>query len=394
MIPSQIDDNGDLVFALPPDCGADTENGSIGFTIEGGKPPYNIEWYIEDPLAGRTQDPQRGYRKLAIENTTFSSDLSPGNYKIVIQSLNNPCPNQTEPPFEQNIVVPLNKDLYIIDGPFVDEDLCKQLPGRIVIDIFDNLQGELTFYYNNILVDTEVNRISDRTYTILIPQPVPDAQLRIVNEEGCDITTDIILGVGDPNFEFTSVNFEASGNILAREEVTFENTSTDPFSVSEWIFGDNTPSEFVYVRSESTSPTRHEYGISGTYFATLRIYNDIGCSEEITKPILVGQGYNILVPNVFSPNGDLVNDRFKPLFSGFSLVEFTVYDNRGNKVYFELTPGDGVPIEPENYTTPLELQGWDGVNAGNAPYYIYTVRGITLFGEKEIERSGTFIILR
>ena len=96
---------------------------------------------------------------------------------------------------------------------------------------------------------------------------------------------DIILGVGDPNFEFTSVNFEASGNILAREEVTFENTSTDPFSVSEWIFGDNTPSEFVYVRSESTSPTRHEYGISGTYFATLRIYNDIGCSEEITKPI-------------------------------------------------------------------------------------------------------------
>ena len=193
---------------------------------------------------------------------------------------------------------------------------------------------------------------------------------------------------------YFSVNFEASGSVLAREQVTFENTSTDPFSVSEWIWGDNTPSEFVYVRSESVSPTRHEFGISGTYFTTLRIYNDIGCSEEITKPIVVGKGYNILVPNVFSPNGDLVNDNFKPLFSGFSLVEFTIYDNRGNKVYYEITPGDGIPIEPENYTVPLELNGWDGSNSGNSPYYIYTVRGITLFGEKEIERSGTFIILR
>ncbi|MGC6422934.1 MAG: hypothetical protein ACON43_09005 [Flavobacteriaceae bacterium] len=394
LLPTLEDENGDMVFALPPDCGNDAENGSIGFTVEGGKPPYNIEWYIEDPLAGRTNDPHRGYRKMDIENTTFSSGLTPGNYKIVIQSLVNTCPNVDDTIFEQNIVVPLNKDLYIIDGPYVDEDLCKQLPGRIVIDIFDNLQGDLTFYYNNILVDTEVNRISDRTFTLLIPQPVPDAQLRIVNEEGCTITTDIVLGVGDPNFEFTSVNFEASGSVLAREQVTFENTSTDPFSVSEWIWGDNTPSEFVYVRSESVSPTRHEYGISGTYFATLRIYNDIGCSEEITKPIVVGKGYNILVPNVFSPNGDLVNDTFKPLFSGFSLVEFTIYDNRGNKVFYEITPGDGVPIEPENYTVPLELNGWDGSNSGNSPYYIYTVRGITLFGEKEIERSGTFIILR
>ena len=236
--------------------------------------------------------------------------------------------------------------------------------------------------------------IRDRTYTLLIPQPVPEAELRIINEQGCSISTNIVLGVGEPDFEYTSVNLEASGNILAREEVTFENTSTDPFSISEWIFGDNTPSEFVYTRSETASPTRHEYGISGTYFATLRIYNDIGCSEEISKPIVVGNGFNILVPNVFTPNGDLVNDRFKPLFSGFGLLEFTIYDNRGNKVYYELTPEDGEPIQPESYTQQIELEGWDGSNAGYAPYYIYTIRGITLFGDKEIERSGTFIILR
>ncbi|MGB2124952.1 MAG: hypothetical protein ACPHX3_05715 [Flavobacteriaceae bacterium] len=392
--PDLIDDDGNPSFSLSPNCGSNSKDGSIGFTVEGGTPPYTISWYIEDPVTGRTSNPHIGYRKLEIENRTFSNELAPGNYKIVIESQNSTCGGSNLNRFEQNIVVPINKDLYIMDGPFVDEDLCKQLPGRIVIDIFDNIQGELTFYYNNQIVDVDANRISDNTYTVLITSPVPDAELKIVNEEGCTLTADIILGVGEPSFEATSVNFKASGSILAREEVTFENRSTDPFSVSEWIFGDNTPSEFVYVRSENTSPTTHAYGISGTYFATLRIYNDIGCSQEVTQPIIVGQGYNILVPNVFSPNGDLVNDRFKPLFSGFGLVEFTIYDNRGNKVYYELTPSDGTPIEPDNYTTPLELQGWDGSNAGNAPYYIYTVRGITLFGEKEIERSGTFIILR
>ena len=106
--------------------------------------------------------------------------------------------------------------------------------------------------------------------------------------------------------------------------------------------------------------------------------------KKLPSQFIVGQGYNILVPNVFSPNGDLVNDRFKPLFSGFSLVEFTVYDNRGNKVYYRIdTRRRYVPIEPENYTTPLELQGWDGVNAGNAPYYIYTLSEVLHSLEKK-----------
>jgi len=100
---------------------------------------------------------------------------------------------------------------------------------------------------------------------------------------------------------------------------------------------------------------------------------------------------------VFTPNGDnspVSNERFKPIFSGFGLLEFTVYDNRGNKIYYEITPQDGQPIQPEGYSEQLQIQGWDGNNAAYAPYYIYTIRGITLFGEKEIERSGTFILLR
>ena len=54
---------------------------------------------------------------------------------------------------------------------------------------------------------------------------------------------------------------------------------------SEWLFGDNSPPELVPTLVDSVITVRHTYGISGTYFATLRIYNDIECSEEITIPI-------------------------------------------------------------------------------------------------------------
>ena len=78
-----------------------------------------------------------------------------------------------------------------------------------------------------------------------IVNAIETADFRIVNEEGCWITTEVNRGIGEPNFEYTSPNYEASSVILAREEVSFKNTSTDPYVKSEWIFGDNTTPEIV-----------------------------------------------------------------------------------------------------------------------------------------------------
>jgi hypothetical protein len=276
-----------------------------------------------------------------------------------------------------------------MDGPFVDEDLCTGQQGRLLVDIFDNNNGNLSFYYNDILIpSSDVVRLSDRSWSVAIVNAVDEAEFRIVNQEGCWITTDINRGIGEPNYSYTSPNFEASSVILAREEITFENTSTDPYVRSEWIFGDNTPAVDVPILIDSIIPVRHTYGISGTYFATMRIYNDVGCSEEITQPITVGKGYNILVPNVFTPNNDLVNDNFRPLFSGFSNMTFTVYDYRGNVVYNEY-----VEEADLNNIQGISITGWDGSLAPFSPYYIYTAYGILLDGETEVEKSGTFIVI-
>ena len=279
--------------------------------------------------------------------------------------------------------------MYIIDGPFVDEDLCSGNYGRLEVEVFDNNNGNLSFYYNGILIpSSDVIRLNNYSWSIAIVNAIESADFKIVNEEGCWITTQINRGIGEPNFTYTSPNFQASSNILAREEVTFTNASTDPYVVSEWIFGDNTPPILVETSTTSITPVRHAYGVSGTYFATLRIYNDIGCSEEVTEPIAVGKGYSVMVPNVFTPNNDLVNDNFRPLFSGFSNMTFSVYDYRGNVIFNEF-------VEEADLTNVrgISIVGWDGSLAPYSPYYIFTASGVLLDGETVVEESGTFIII-
>ena len=385
------DNLGTVVKSLPPDCSSGGQNGQIGIQISGGQLPYVINWFVEDPRYLNSED-NIGYRPLnEYENRTSLQDLLPGNYKMQIISLaNTGCNEPNQYTFYEEIIqVSPNRELYIMDGPFVDEDLCTGQQGRLLVDIFDNNNGNLSFYYNDILIpSSDVVRLSDRSWSVAIVNAVDEAEFRIVNEEGCWITTDINRGIGEPNFSYTSPNFEASSVILAREEITFENTSTDPYVRSEWIFGDNTPAVDVPTLIDSIIPVRHTYGISGTYFATMRIYNDVGCSEEITQPISVGKGYNILVPNVFTPNNDLVNDNFRPLFSGFSNMTFTVYDYRGNVVYNEY-----VEEADLNNIQGISITGWDGSLAPFSPYYIYTAYGVLLDGETEVEKSGTFIVI-
>ena len=86
--------------------------------------------------------------------------------------------------YEEIIQVSPNRE-YIMNGPFVDEDLCVGQQGRLTIDIFDNNEGNLSFYYNNILIpSSDVVRLSDRSWSVAVVNAIETAEFRIVNEEG------------------------------------------------------------------------------------------------------------------------------------------------------------------------------------------------------------------
>ena len=119
----------------------------------------------------------------------------------------------------------------------------------------------------------------------------------MVNEEGCQIAAIVNLEIGVPNFSYTSLNAQQTGTsssgtplVNAREDITFTNNSTGTFTYLEWDFGDGTPVERYYPFTGSTSPVIHQYGIDGTYYVTLRLFNSVGCFEEFVKVVNVGKG--------------------------------------------------------------------------------------------------------
>ena len=406
-------------FSEEPSCqNSNRDDGRIKFEVSGGlstlgsQYPYEIIWEKYDTTTGNyiIQDGTNGQDNLYMQ--TFSNNLTPGQYKISVASLNWDCVGVN--PYDsigaiEYITVSQNEDLVITNGPLIDVSeydfsdpnqltICEAGgAGYLYVKVFDNYEGQLSFYYPSESDLVSHEKIDNTSYKIQITSSVALGDLTVVNAEGCKISKEVKLDIGTPNFNYSSLNSQITGNstqtqmplILAREEVTFTNTSSGSFSFVEWDFGDGSPVERYIPLAGSTSPVTHIYGISGTYYAKLRLYNAVGCYEEVIKTLKVGKGYNILVPNVFTPNGDTYNDKFKPIFSGFNSIQMTIYDYRGNILYMEESISD--PAKPFD---PISLSGWIGEIATESPYYIYSVYGLTLFGNIEVEKSGTFLMIK
>ena len=90
-----------------------------------------------------------------------------------------------------------------------------------------------------------------------------------------------------------------------------------------WNFGDGNTSN-----SQTAS---NNYTGAGTYTVTLIVTNSAGCVDSAQSIITVLEG--ILIPNVFSPNGDGTNDEFYIPNSGLKEYKIEIWDRWGVKVF-------------------------------------------------------------
>ena len=122
-------------------------------------------------------------------------------------------------------------------------------------------------------------------------------------------------------------DFSVSGNTIDNKNniVTFSITPEDGVEY-EWDLGDGT--------KEKGSTFTHTYSIDGnTYEYKIQLKSTIsqGCSSTTSKTIEVTP----FVPNVFSPNGDGVNDHF---MTGF---DTQIFDRSGNLLFSGTSGWDG-----------------------------------------------------
>jgi gliding motility-associated-like protein len=142
----------------------------------------------------------------------------------------------------------------------------------------------------------------------------------------------------------------------ANPTVQFINTSIGAVKFL-WDFGDPLSGPF---NTDTTASPTHTFVGAGPHTIVLYVENSLGCSDlEVKSNYITVLEQDYYFPNAFSPNGDGVNDRFRPLPADGTarILLFEIYDRWGNKV-FETTSNqgwdgntnDGKPLDPGVYS--------------------------------------------
>lgn len=170
-------------------------------------------------------------------------------------------------------------------------------------------------------------------------------------------------------------NYSPIKPIVNEDEVTFTDASHGANVVKwDWYFK-NLPKP----HSGQQNPI-FSYDEAGTYAIALVVRSDHGCIDTIVKTIVVGEDYGIYVPNVFTPNGDGVNDVFQPKGYGITKYELRIFNRWGEELMF----------------TNDFYQGWDGIYKGKLSQedtYIWKINLTNVFG-KSRELTGHVTLIK
>jgi gliding motility-associated-like protein len=105
----------------------------------------------------------------------------------------------------------------------------------------------------------------------------------------------------------------------------------------QWVFGD------IGTSVEINPSFRFPDNAPGFYMICLTAFNAFGCEAEACRVLQVTSELNFWVPNAFSPNGDDLNEVFKPTINGHDPNEylFQIFDRWGEKIFETNNPEEG-----------------------------------------------------
>lgn len=173
-----------------------------------------------------------------------------------------------------------------------------------------------------------------------------------------------------------TVNFVANptipGEIEEGNSVDFTNLSSGATSYV-WDFGDGDTSHAV-------NPT-HVYDSVGAYCVTLMAWDSLGCMGSVTQCTLYVESGGFTIGNVFTPNGDGINDFFGAITTNsFRTFSLKIFDRWGHEIW------EGSSVTDK----------WNGTQNGNeAPegVYYFSVIGFRPDGEL-VEVTGNVTLVR
>ncbi|MBF25201.1 MAG: hypothetical protein CMP49_01605 [Flavobacteriales bacterium] len=117
-------------------------------------------------------------------------------------------------------------------------------------------------------------------------------------------------------------------------DIQFVQLIDEQFVEFEWVFGDDSSLSY------EVEPL-HTYEEEGSYFVTLTAWDQFGCSNYYNEIINIAPALIFYSPDIFSPNGDGVNDTFNVSVVGQEDFELIIFDRWGKQIFSTTNPQEG-----------------------------------------------------
>jgi len=146
---------------------------------------------------------------------------------------------------------------------------------------------------------------------------------------------------------------------------------------------------FIIYPAANAPDYKWQDGTIGGYFSAMasglyRITAQNGCGRDTAQMNIVFEdcACALLLPNAFTPNGDGMNDNFRPLHAcDMQDYSMTIFNRYGERIYFSKDP----------------LEGWDGKVKGallNVGGYVWMVTYTKTSTKQIIQKQGTVLLLK
>jgi len=356
---------------------AGSQKGFLSATSPSGTAPFNFAWYKWSDATKSFSIPVKTENGVSSSST---GSIDEGGYRVIISG-----------GFDTTLTAWI-----FIDKPFSSAALQNRtcdyvaLKGQAAVD---------TFFYRNISNGITVKLTngvkflwsSDPASTI----PYPDFLLnpQTFDPPLVDVTynlqvTDSFGCRSESSFFYQSIHVKADYSIEPNKGdaplvVTFTDKSVRA-SRYKWEFGDTTTSTL-------SNPDPHTYYLPGEYSTKLTVESDLHCIDSLrldTKVVVDPSELN--VPNVFSPDGDGINDNFIVESKSLRIISVEIFSRSGLKVYSFFGQGEqlkqwkgwngninssSVKAAPGVYFYVIKANGWDNVKYSGKEYrgvlYLY-----------------------
>ena len=373
----------DPVFIFCNSSGS--KQGALTANSPGGTGPFNFKWYKWNDVTKNFSD------SIITESGVISSSLNnlvEGGYKVIISG-----------GFNTSFTGWIFYDTPPIAIAKLQQQLCDHVAlngaASATVDAFYyrditngsaiKLKNEITFLWSsspasfipapdlNLSPVIENRPPPDKVYQL----PLEDVTYKLkVNSLGCSSESSFFYKSIHVKADFTADPVKGEAPL----EVIFTDKSIRGSKKYTWEFGDKTPDgkktpPWVILEDSLwlfTNPFSHKYYKPGEYSVKLTIESVLGCTDSLRlDPKIEVEKSKLEIPNVFTPNGDGLNDNFRVKSISLRSIKMEVFSRSGLKIYSFY--GDGESLR--------QWQGWDGnVNSSSIKaspgVYFYIIRAL------------------